>query len=401
MSALSAIRVLELTEGVAGEYCGKLLADFGAEVIKLENPDGGSPTRRMGPFSGSGEGTESSGEGTENSGLFAYLNTNKCSVALDVATASGAQTLKQLLGKVDVVISDHPDGWLREHGLDVDSVENAFPGLIVCSITPYGLSDGEEPVPAEDINVFHSSGWGYHTPTGADPARAPLSGPGRFMVSYESGLDAALCIVASLYDKEESGQGQFIDLSKQMVMASRTDYVLDQMIAGDMPVSMERTAFDLAGPAGIFPCSDGYIYLWMSAPSHWEAVSEILGAPEWMKAFPGDWLEKGCTPERVAECRGHLVEFLKTQNKVDISAQAQKLGLTMVPVNNAGDLIESSQYQFRGFFAELEHPVLGKTLYPTVPYQLSETPAQLTSPAPLLGQHTAQQLSALNSGGEA
>lgn len=393
MSALTAIKVLELSAGVASEYCGKLLADFGAEVIKVEDPVQGSATRHMGPFA------ETAPAGPESSGLFAYLNTNKYSVALDVTSAEGSEALNKLIAAVDVVVTDHAGSWLLQHGLDAVTVEQRYPGLVVCAITPYGLSD-DEPVPAEDINVIHSSGWGYHTPTGADPSRPPLSGPGRFLVSYESGMEAALCIVASLYDKEASAQGQFIDISKQAVMASRVDYVLDPMIAGDMPVSTDRSAFDLAGPAGIFECKDGYAYIWMSAPAHWEAVAEMMGHPEWMQAFPADWLEKGCTPERVAECRRHLAAFLKTQEKVAISDQAQQLGLTMVPVNNASDLLASPQYQFREFFVELEHPVLGKATYPTVPYRMSTIPTALRSPAPLLGEHTQTQLAALTSGGE-
>lgn len=394
MSALTAIRVLELSDGVAAEYCGKLLADFGAEIIKVENPGRGSITRQMGPFS---EGSE----GLESSGLFAYLNTNKYSVALDVQTPEGREALAQLIAKVDVVVSDHPDGWLQKIGLDAQAVEANTNGLVVCAITPYGLSEGEPPVPAEDINVIHSSGWGYHTPTGADPSRPPLSGPGRFLVSYEAGMEAALCIAASLYEREASGKGQFIDIAKQAVMASRVDYVLDPMIAGDMPVSTDRSAFDLAGPAGIFECLDGFVYIWMSAPAHWDAVAGMMGNPEWMQAFPADWLEKGCTPERVAECRKHLAAFLKTQEKVAISEAAQKLGLTMVPVNNAGDLLADPQYQFREYFQAITHPVLGEVKYPTTPYRMGETPTQLRSAAPLLGEHTDSTLANLKTGGAA
>lgn len=397
MSALSHCKVLELTESVSGEYCGKLLADFGAEVIKLEAPGGGSPTRRMAPLA-------DRGEDPERSGLFAYLNTNKRSVALDIAAQRGAETLQQLLDKVDVVISDRPDGWLRDIGLDPANYLERRPGLVVCSITAYGQSETGEPEYAEDLNTFHSSGWGYHTPSGADDSRPPLKGPGRFLSSYESGLDAAMCVVATLFERENSGQGQFIDISKQAVMASRVDYVLGQMIAGDMPVSNDRRAFDLAGPAGIFPCRDGFVYIWMSAPGHWDALHELLGNPAWMKEFPEHWLERECTPERVATVRRHIGEWLQTQDKHEVAEAAQKLGLILVPVNNPKDLQASPQYRFREFFCELEHPVLGAVSYPTVPYQLSETPARIVSPAPLLGQHTEETLAALaggDCGGEA
>jgi crotonobetainyl-CoA:carnitine CoA-transferase CaiB-like acyl-CoA transferase len=126
----------------------------------------------------------------------------------------------------------------------------------------------------------------------------------------------------------------------------------------------------------------------MSAPSHWKAVGQLLGEPEWMKAFPDNWLERGLTPERIADCRRHVGDWLKAQDKNEVAAAAQTLGLTLVPVNDASDLVTSEQFKHRGFFARVEHPVLGAALYPTVPYKLSLTPARIERPAPLLGQHS-------------
>ncbi len=384
MSALEGIRVLELAEGVSGEYCGKLLADFGAEVIKLEAP-GGSPTRGFAPLLNKGTG------GVEQSGLFAYLNTNKHSVVVDLAGEAGRTTLAKLLTQVDVLIDDHPAGWLAELGLVASELETRYPKLVACSITAYGLDVPEERRHAEDINVFHASGWGYHTPSG-ETVKPPLKGGGRFIPSYEAGLEASMCISAALYERAESHLGQFIEVSKQDVLGSRIDYVLGQMVAGDMDVSLERTAFDLGGPAGIFACRDGYAYIWMSAPAHWEALATLLGEPAWMKGFPDRWMELECTPERVAECRKHLAEWLRNENKHEVSAKAQALGLTLVAVNNAGDLIDSPQYQYRGFFSEVSHSVLGTVQYPTVPYKLSETSVQIHRAAPLLGQHSSDYL---------
>jgi len=387
MSALSGLKVLELAESVSGEYCGKLLADFGAEVIKIEKPGCGSPTRRLAPLA-------SGADGIESSGLFAYLNTSKCSVELDLTSASGRATLARLLQQVVAVIDDHPAAWLASLGLNADSVQQTHPGLVMCSITNFGLEPPEDRQHAEDLNVFHSSGWGYHTPTGADPALPPLKGAGRFLPSYEAGLEAALCVTAAMYERMDSGLGQFIEISKQEVLASRIDYVLAQMVAGDMNVSTERKAFDLAGPAGIFPCRDGYVYIWLSAPAHWEGLRKLLDDTAWMQEFPSNWLERGCTPERVAVCRHHITQWLRSQDKHDAAAKAQTLGVTLVAVNNAQDLVASPQYQFRNYFVELQHPVLGKSLYPTVPYQLSVTPARPRAAAPLLGQHNDPCLSA-------
>jgi crotonobetainyl-CoA:carnitine CoA-transferase CaiB-like acyl-CoA transferase len=379
MSALSGIRILELAEDVAGEYCGKLLADFGAEVLKLERPGQGSPTRQRGPFAPRG------GAG-ENSGLFAYLNTNKRSCTLDLADPAARAALEQLLERVDMVIDDHPSGWLTGVGLDPASFQQHWPRLVLCSITAFGQSPPEDRMHAEDLTVFHASGWGYHTPSQADERLPPLKGPGRYLPSYEAALDAALCVTAALYERDASGLGRFIDISKQQVLASRIDYVLGQMVAGDMDVSTRRSAYDLFGPAAIFPCRDGFAYIWMSAPSHWNALGKLLGQPEWMKAFPERWLERECTPERVAQVRQHIGAWLKTQNKDEAARKAQELGLTLVAVNEASDLEKSPQYRHRGFFAPLTHPAQGSANYPTVPYKLSVTPAALRTPAPLLGE---------------
>ncbi|MFT3930625.1 MAG: CoA transferase [Spongiibacteraceae bacterium] len=345
MSALAGIKVLELAESVAGEYCGKLLADFGAQIIKVEKPGCGSPTRQLGPFAAGPLNDKNNGE---RSGLFAYLNTGKHSLTLDLATAAGTATLDKLLAHVDVVIDDHNVEWLKAVGIDVDGIEQQRPNLVVCSITPFGLTPPDDRKYAEDLTVFHSSGWGYHTPSG-ETEREPLKGAGRFLTSYEAGIEASLCIVSALYERETSKLGRVIEVSKQEVLASRIDYVLGQMIAGDMDVSTSRTQFDLFGPSGFFTCADGYAYMWISAPGHWEALRQLLGNPEWMNSFPERWLERECTPERVKQCRHHIDEWLKTQNKHEAAAAAQKLGLTLVAVNNARDLMESEQFQFRQF----------------------------------------------------
>jgi len=384
MSALSGVRVLELAEDVSGEYCGKLLADFGAEVLKLERPGSGSPTRRHGPFAPQG------GPG-ENSGLFAYLNTNKRSCTLDLAQPAAQTSLQQLLERVDVVIDDHPAGWLAGIGLDPAAFQQRWPRLILCSITAFGQAPPEERLHAEDLNVFHASGWGYHTPSQPDENLPPLKGPGRFLPSYEAALDAALCVVAGLYERDDSGQGRFIDISRQQVLASRIEYVFGQRVARDMDVRTRRTAYDLWGPAGIFACRDGFAYIWMSAPAHWDALGKLLGQPEWMHTFPEGWLERECTPERVAQVRHHLGAWLKSQNKHEAAQKAQELGLTLVAVNEASDLEASPQYQYRGFFAPLSHPAQGPARYPTVPYKLSLTPATLRTPAPLLGEPLQEQ----------
>ena len=379
-SALGGIRILELAEGVAGEYCGKLLADFGAEVIKVERP-AGSPVRALSPF---GNGPE-----PENSALFAYLNTNKKSVVLDVDAPEGALLLRRLIESAQAVIDDHAPGWLAAHGLDPATLPETAPELVVCAITPYGQHAGEERRHAEDLNVFHSSGWGFHTPGGNDGSRVPLKGAGRFLVSYETGLDAALCVAAALVGRARGGAGRFIDIAKKRVMYSRLDYVMGAMLAGDMDVRPDHTALDLGGPAAILPCRDGFVYVWLSDEPMWRALRGMIGEAPWMdEDFPHNWLQEACTPDRVARTRRHLTAWLADKNKHALAAEAQERGVMIVPVNNPDDLMASPQFRFRGFFAPVTHPVLGEAHYPTVPYRMSGTPAVIRAPAPSLGVHT-------------
>lgn len=370
MSALTAFRVIELAGSVAGEYCGKLLADFGAEVIKVEAPGRGSPTRAMAPRVA---------DGCEGSGLFAYLNTNKQSVVLD------AERLRQLIGTADAVIDDGDTDWAQRH-----------PSVVFCSITPFGGNAPAEYANAKSINVFHASGWGYHTPSHPDPTRPPLRGPGRFLADYEAGLEAALCVAAALFGRLHSGRGEAIDVSQQAVLVSRADCILGRLVTGEVPALAARDDYDQQGPASFFACADGFVYLYMTSRAHWLGVKQLMGNPGWLDDFADDWLEFSVTPDKVAEFQRGFAAWVRDLSKETAADEAQRLGVPLVPVNDAADLHRSPQYLHRRFFSDVSHPVLGDAPYPTVPYLFSASPAEIHSAAPALGQHTAAVLDSLD-----
>lgn len=278
MSALTAFRIVELGGSVAGEYCGKLLADFGAEVIKVESPGCGSPTRAMAPRLR---------EGPDGGVLFAYLNTNKQSVVFDAAR--DAQRLHELLDTADAVIYDGATTLAERH-----------PDVVFCSITPFGQGAGLDYANAKSINVFHASGWGYHTPSHPDTSKPPLQGPGRFLADYEAGLEAALCVTAALFGRLHTGRGECIDISAQAVLVSRADCILGRLITGEVPASGSRDDYDQQGPASFFPCADGFVYLYMTSRAHWLGVKTLLGQPDWLEEFDDDWLEFSVTAVKVA-----------------------------------------------------------------------------------------------------
>jgi crotonobetainyl-CoA:carnitine CoA-transferase CaiB-like acyl-CoA transferase len=375
MSALTGIRIVELAESVAGEYCGKLLADFGAEVIKIERPDHGSPTRAMAPI------IDDDG-GPERSALFAYLNTNKRSVVLDVSCAAGVEKLHDIIATADAVIDDHTPSSLE--------ISRRHPNVVFCSITPYGSEAPPEFQNAKSLNVFHSSGWGYHTPSHPDTAKPPLKGPGRFLTDYEAGLDAALCVAASLFWHLHTGRGEFIDVSQHAVLASRADSVLGRFITGEVTPENTREDYDQQGPASFFACADGFVYLYMTSRNHWVGLKKLMRQPEWLDAFDDDWLEFSVTPDKVATFQRGFAAWVAGLTKDAAAEEAQRLGVPLVPVKSAADLKNSPQYRHRGFFHDVTHPVLGTAAYPGVPYLMSASPARITSAAPALGQHTAE-----------
>lgn len=361
LTALTGFRIVELADTVAGEYCGKLLADFGAEVIKVEAPQG-SRTRAMAPVLA---------DGPEGSGLFAYLNTNKRSVVVD------AERLDDLIASADAVIEERESGRSERH-----------PSVVFCSITPFGGGAPTEFENAKSLNVFHASGWGYHTPSHADPGRPPLQGPGRFLADYEAGLDAALCVASALFGRLHTARGESIDVSAHAVLVSRADCILGRLITGEVPAEGHRDDYDQAGPASFFACADGFVYLYVTSRAHWRGLKELMGHPDWLDAFEDDWLEFSVTAEKVEAFRRGFAAWVRDMDKESAAELAQRLGVPLVPVNEAADLHRSPQYRHRGFFQEVSHPALGAAAYPTVPYALSASPARIACAAPALGQHT-------------
>ncbi len=373
MTALKGLTIVELCERVAGEYTGKLLADFGAEVIKVERP-GGSPTRRYGPHM--------NGEST----VFAYCNTNKKSVVLDLANARDRSALDRLLARADALLDDHTPDWCTAHNLAPAAVRQAFPRLVHCAITPFGQDAPPDRHVAHPINIANAGGWAWHSPSEAAPDDIPLAGAGRFMQAYESGIDAALATAASLYRQRRTGEGQFIDLAEVEVQLSRADVVLGRVLAGDDEPSQSRRRYDMGGPASSFACADGFVYLFMTTRVHWRALLALMDQPAWAAAFPEDWLEFHCTPDRVAELRERFRPWVASKYKSLISEQAQKLGLPLVPVGTPSDLLGNPQYRHRGFFQRLAGPALGAADYPTVGYRMSASPVRLEREAPGIGQ---------------
>jgi crotonobetainyl-CoA:carnitine CoA-transferase CaiB-like acyl-CoA transferase len=370
MTALTGLRIIETAERVCGEWAARLLADLGAEVIKIERP-GGSPTRRHGPHV--------AGEST----LFAYCNTNKKSVVLDLSDAAARARLGDLLATADALIDDHDNEWCRDHALDAASIRDLYPALVHCRITPFGADAPPDRQRAFPINIANAGGWAWHTPSEAAPSEPPLMGAGRFMPDYDSGLDAAMATAASLLRQRRSGAGQSIDVSEWEVQLSRADIIIGRLLAGDDEPTNARSRYDMGGPGAQFACRDGYVHLYMTTARHWSALCKLMGNPDWASDYPKDWLEFHCTRDRVIDFRQNFAPWIADKDKVAITDAAQALGIPLAPVNTPADLLANVQYRHRGYFQPLDHPVLGPVEMPTVPYRMSASPAVIVRCAPV------------------
>lgn len=375
--ALSHIKVVELCNLVSGPYCTKLMADMGAEVIKIEPPGTGDESRTKGPF-------VDDRPNPELSGLFLHLNTSKLGITLDVTTATGREILEKLLIQSDVLVEDFPPGIAEEQGLTYEHVEALNPRLVMTSITPFGKTGPYRDYKAYELNSHHAGGEGFLLPMySAEPDREPLKG-GDNVADSICGLTACLATLVAAHLATATGIGQHVDVSKQDVLMTLVQPQICGYVSVGEVQNRLRERRSILTPIPI-ACRDGYIMMTMTSDREWQSFIECMGNPEWAQderfaSFTGrhQWAETEINP-RIAEWVSHYT-------KDELFHKLQDAGVAAVPVMTSEDLAKSPQLEERGFFAEIEHPETGSLRYPTVSYQFSETP-WLGSAAPLLGQH--------------
>ncbi len=372
---LAGLRVLEWGEGVAAPYCAKLLADFGADVIKIEAPEKGDPSRFRGP--------QIDGElDPERSGSFLYLNTSKRSACLDLETEEGREAFRTLANLADIVIEDRKPGELGRLGLGYEVLSTRNPGLILTSITPFGQTGPNAQHTSEHLNLFHSGGHSSpFTMVGAGqraPARA-----GGYLGEYDAGLTAAVGTLGALLGRLQNGRGEHVDCSKQEAMMCLERVTIGRFANEENPFGAGR------GPGGLSKAKDGWVMLTTLEKHQWEGLVRAMGNPEWAQA---DWC---ATPQGRME---HFDEVEARKNawgeslmREEIYHAAQGEGTPAAPVRNVAEVLEWRQPRARGFFAEIDHPRAGTLQVPTAASQFSKTPWSGRR-APLLGEHTDEVL---------
>jgi CoA:oxalate CoA-transferase len=378
-SAFDGLKVIEYAQLAAGPYCTKLLADLGAEVVKIEPPRTGDMARKQGPFL-------DDVPHPERSGLFFFLNTNKLGITLDITTGAGRRVFKELVKDCDVLVEDTAPGTMEGLGLGYKSLRELNPRLIMTSITPFGQDGPYSKYKSYPLNTYHSSSLGVIlSMIMPDETPMPTKGYG-FLGEYDAGLNAATATVAALYGRLFSGEGQHIDISKQESLIS-----LERVEIG-MFINNERgsTVWVQYMVGGLQRCKDGYVMITLGGDHHWKGLVELLGNPEW--AFDEKYDGEGAKYIYAQEINVHIAEWMKEHTKEEIYHRCQALNCPIGMVTTVEDLAASEQLQARDFFVELEHPQMGKIKCPTTPYHFSRTPSRYDRPAPTLGQHNREIL---------
>ncbi len=372
-SALAGVKVLEYCQMVCGPYCAKLLADLGAEVMKVEKPVTGDQARSRGPFL-------HDIPHPERSGLFLYLNTNKYGVTLDPASSAGKVIFLELVKWADVLIEDTAPGTMERLGLEYGSLKEVNPSLVMTSITPFGQTGPYRGYKAHLLNIYHASGQASFSFTEKHGGDIPPVKGGGYVGDYDAGLSGAVATLAALYRRGPDGTGQHIDVSRQEALIS-LDRVDISAAANDPNATARRRGM----LGGLMPCKDGYVMVIAPQQHQWEAMVKLLGNPE--GAHSEKCKDEWTRSENAAELQPLIEEWMLRHNKDEIYHRGQSFGCPVAPINSAADVYDSPQVKHREFFTEIEHPEAGKLSYPTAPYRLSETPWRATSAAPLLGEH--------------
>ncbi len=371
--ALEGVKVLEYCNMISGPYCTKLMADMGAEVIKIELPGEGDLARNKGPFPGDIP-------HKEKSGLFLYLNTNKQGITLDPATQEGKKIFLELVKDADILIENRPVGEIDALGMGYDDLKKINPGLIMTSIKPFGKSGPFKDYKAYSFNIGHVSGQSYVLPIVTPDLERPPVKAGGNLSDYDPGLVTVVAVMAALFWKRATGKGQFIEMSKQEALLSMQR--VESVTFANGGESMSR----MGKHHGILPCKDGHIVVVTPQERQWDAFVKLMGDPEWAKEdFCKDMVARTKNASLVNE---KVTEWTLKHTKEEIFKKGQALSCPVAAVNTAEDVVNSEQMAAREFFTPLDHPGVGKlNKFPSRPFKFHKTPWQLERPAPLLGQH--------------
>jgi len=376
--ALKGIKVIELAQIMAGPTCGMLLADMGADVIKVEKLPGGDDTRSYTQPSIHGE-----------SAAFMILNRNKRGIAVNLKKPGGLEVVKRLLADADVVTENYRKGTLEKLGLGYDVLEKLNPRLIYCAVSGYGRTG-----PYADKGGFDLIAQGFAgimSITG-EPGGPPAKS-GTSIADINAGILAALGIVSALVSRATTGRGQMVETSLMEAAIQQTYWQSAIFFATGENSGPTGSAHILTAPYQAFPTADGWINVGGANQSNWERIVKVIGRPE--LAADARFVNNGERMKNVAALTPLIAERLRSRPSADWIREFEAAGVPVGPVNKIGDMLADPQVAAREMVVEVDHATAGRVKALGTPIKFSATPGAVTRAAPLLGQHTREILAVL------
>ncbi|MBE3555836.1 MAG: CoA transferase [Firmicutes bacterium] len=374
---LSDVRVLDLTDSIAGPFAGKLFADFGADVIKVEPPQG-DPARRYGPFPGDRPHPEASA-------LFLHLNRNKRGITLNLAEPAGRELFLQLAKSVDIVLESFAPGQMDAWGIGFEKLRMAKPSIVVGSLTPYGQYGPYATYRANDI-CYYAIGGPMNATGAADltPIKKTLN-----MVEAQAGNTFASQVMAAFMVGRYQGEGQHVDVAAVESQLGSVDrriiFLLTYQFNGE--TSSRSAGLGVSTlPMGIYPCADGYVQI-MTTPA-WAGRMLATLQDESLNAYFKEHPMAAMDPSTAEVVQEVLYPWLLSHTKQECFEEADlKNGWPVFPLSTIEDVMNDPHFEARQYFLEIEHPVAGKLRYPGAPWRMAEGGFEVRRAAPLLGEH--------------
>ncbi|MGV2289164.1 CaiB/BaiF CoA-transferase family protein [Trinickia sp. YCB016] len=382
MGALSHIRVLDLTRVLAGPWCAQTLADFGADVIKIERPGAGDDTRHWGPpYLKTPEGAD-----TAEAAYYLAANRNKRSVTVDIATPEGQKIVRELAAQSDVVLENYKAGQLKKYRLDYASLKEVKPELIYCSITGFGQTGPHAQRAGYDF-IIQGIG-GFMSITG-ERDDLPGGGPqkaGVAIADLMTGMYSTVAVLAALAHRDRTGVGQYIDMALLDVQVAMLANMNSNFLASGAPPVRWGNAHPNIVPYQAFQTSDSWIIVAVGNDGQFRKFVEAGN-----RAELADDVRFATNPERVrhrATLAPIIAEMVKTRSKHEWIELLEAAGVPCGPINNLAEVFEHEQVVARGMQVDLPHPSGAPVKLVRNPIRMSETPPQALSHPPTLGEHT-------------
>jgi crotonobetainyl-CoA:carnitine CoA-transferase CaiB-like acyl-CoA transferase len=376
-AALEGIRVLDLTQIMAGPFCAMLLADLGAEVIKIENPRGGDDSRRMAPPYYNGE-----------SAAFMAMNRNKYGIAVDIRTPVGKQVLWRFIESADVLVENFRPGTMARLGFGYEEVHARYPKLVYCSISGFGQTGPYRERGGFDLVAQAMSGMLSITGSLEEPAKVgvPVS-------DLNAGLYASHAILAALLSRVRTGEGQLVDTSLFEAALAYTIWESNEYWATGMAPRRLGTAHRLAAPYQVFATANGWIAIGAANQRNWELLARAMGRSDLLQNAA--FATNADRMANLAQLVETLTATLKTRATEEWLRVFDEAGVPCGPVLTLDEVYQHPQVKARAMDIEVQHPIAGHTHTIGFPVKYSSTPGQMYRPAPVLGQHTFALLESL------